>query len=187
VIAVLQQRFIGLMFHVDTNRINARQQLENMNRLETWAVNDVIALEMAEVALNEAVAGNDARRREKAMASIYSMTLASTPREREMLRDIEVILFPDGADTPNKRNDVEIVFNAAKYGRILVTADGGSRSQPMGILGNADTLKRAVGVDVMTDSDAVSLVEARIRRRDARCRWWAERSGTAVPEWVGQD
>lgn len=182
-----EQRYIGVMFHIDTNRINARQRLENMNRLEAWAESHVILLEMAEVTMNEAIAGSNTERRKKAMGSLYSMTLASTPHEQQMLRDIEAILFPAGADTSNKMNDVEIVFNAAKYGRVLVTADGGSKSQPMGILGNAKGLKRAVGVEVMSDAEAVALVEERIRRRDARCRWWAEKSGSPLPEWVDQD
>ena len=37
-------------------------------------------------------------------------------------------------------NDIEIVFNAAKYEGILVTADGGSRRQLGGILGNRAAL-----------------------------------------------
>jgi hypothetical protein len=183
----MDQRFIGLMFHLDTNRINAKQNLEHMNRLEQWAANDVIMLDMAEVALNEAMAGGNAQRAAKALNSIYSETFASTSQERQMLATIERILFPEGADDQNKRNDVEIVFNAAKYCRILVTADGDSRTQPRGILGNAGSLKKAVGVEIMRDAEAVERVERRIRARDARCRKRFELEGTPIPDWVGQD
>ncbi len=114
----MENRFVGLMFHIDTNRINARQKLENMNKLETWAENGIISLDMAEITLNEATSGNNAKRTSKAMNFVYSMTYANTPHEKEMIKNIENILFPDGADTQNKKNDVEIVFNAAKYANI---------------------------------------------------------------------
>jgi hypothetical protein len=183
----MDNRFVGLMFHIDTNRINARQKLENMNRLESWARNDVVTLDMAEVTLNEATAGNNPHRTAKAMDSISSETLATTPNEKKMLTTIEQILFPDDADDDNKRNDVEIIFNAAKYCRILITADGGSKTQPIGILGNAVSLKKAVGVEILTDVEAVALVERKILARDALCRRRAELEGTPIPDWVGKD
>lgn len=183
----MEQRFIGLMFQIDTNRINARENLENMNRLEQWAANEVIGLEMAEAALTEAVAGKNTQRAAKALDSIYSETLAFTPQERQMLTTIERILFPEGADDQNKRNGVEIVFNAAKYGSILVTADGDSKTQPRGILGNAEALKKAVGVQIMRDKEAVELVISRILIRDAGCRTRFEVEGVSIPDWVGQD
>jgi len=183
----MDQRFIGLMFQIDTNRINAKQNLEHMNRLEQWAANDVIELDMAEVALTEAMAGGNTQRAAKAINSIYSETFASTSQERQMLATIERILFPEGADDQNKRNDVEIVFNATKYCSILVTADGDSKTQPRGILGNAEALKKAVGIEIMRDAEAVELVESRIRARDAHCRKRFELEGTPIPDWVGQD
>jgi hypothetical protein len=183
----MDERFIGLMFHLDTNRINARQKLEHMNRLERWAADGVIMLDMAEVTLNEAMDGRNAQRAAKALQSIYSETLATTPNEQEMITTIERILFPDGADDQNKRNDIEIVFNAAKYCRILITADGGSKTQPKGILGSAAELKKAISVEIMSDAEAADLVKQRIRARDARCRKRFELEGVPIPDWVGQD
>ena len=133
-----------------------------MNQLEQWAAADVIGLDMAEVVLNEATAGGNRERSNKARQSPYSEALATTPREQDMLAAIERILFPDGADDQNKRNDVEIVFTAAKYDRILVTADGASKTQPGGILGNAVALKKAVGVEIMTDEEATAAVQKKI-------------------------
>ena len=121
------------------------------------------------------------------MDSISSETLATTPNEKKMLTTIEQILFPDDADDDNKRNDVEIIFNAAKYCRILITADGGSKTQPMGILGNAVSLKKAVGVEILTDVEALALVERKILARDERCRRRADLKGTPIPDWVGKD
>lgn len=183
----MQNRFTGLMFHIDTNRINARQKLENMNRLEEWADNGVISLEMAEVTLNEATSGGNEQRTKKAIGSIFSMTYATTENETNILKNIENILSPDGADTENKRNDVEIVFNAAKYCRTLVTNDGASKSQPNGILGNAERLNKEIGVKVITDEQAVNMVENRIKARDSNCKHYVEMTGAELPEWVGKD
>jgi hypothetical protein len=108
-----------------------------MNQLERWRADGVILMDMSEVAQGEAMSGRDDRRTAKALDTIFSMTYADTPQEKQKLLEIEAILCPEGAKTQNQSNDVEIVFNALKYGRILVTADGGSKSQPGGNLGQA--------------------------------------------------
>lgn len=180
------ERFIYRSFQIDTNRINSRGELQNMNRLERWHQDGVIHLDMSEVAHDEARAGGSARRTNKALGYIFTMTQASTLNEQEQIRTIERILFPHGAQTENERNDVEIVFNAQKYSRILVTNDGASKSQPGGILGKRSELAR-IGVTVMRDSDAVAYVENAIRRRDALARQIAEHSGVGLPKWVGLD
>jgi len=184
---IMDSRYIGLMFHIDTNRINARGKLENMNKLKEWAKNGVITLEMSEVTLDEASAGNNAQRTRKAREYIYSMTYATTQDEKTKLQKIEDILFPGGADNDNKRNDVEIVFNAAKYHRILITNDGGSSSQPNGMLGNASILKSEIDVDVITDTEAVARVEKMIEARDSICRHHAGNTGDKLPDWIGKD
>ena len=105
---------------------------------------------------------------------------------QERLQQIERILFPQGAHNDNQRRDVEIVFNAGKYGAILVTNDGDSRSQPGGILGNRAALA-AIGIRVVTDDEAVQMVREAIRNRDDMARKQAEYNGTPLPAWVGQD
>jgi len=97
-------------------------------------------------------------RTEKAYSYISTETLASTPDEARMLRKIKDILFPRGVKNINERNDVEILFNAWKYGAILITDDGGSKRQPGGILGNRDKLT-ALGIQVMRDHEAVEIVK----------------------------
>lgn len=175
------------MFHIDTNLLNSRQKIENMNQLEKWANDGVITLEMAERTLHEATAGNHPARTKKAIGHIFSITYADTGDERSRLAEIEKILFPSGAKDQNQKNDAEIVFNAGKYCRILITNDGASKKQPRGILGNKDELKRKCGIDVMNDSEAVDLVRNRIENRDKHCRVIAEKTGEALPEWVGKD
>jgi hypothetical protein len=179
-------RSVYLGFIIDANRINARQADPHMNRLETWRDNEVIELIMSESSHQEARAGGDARRAQKASMHIFSMTMASTASEEQELRSIEKILFPGGAVTLNQRNDVDIVFNAAKYRRILITADGGSKRQPGGMLGNRAALA-PLGVRILTAQEAVALVQQKIKERDEMARVSAKMEHRPLPEWVGKD
>ena len=135
-----------------------------MNQLEAWHKAGVIQIEMAQPAQDEAARGDSDRAR-KARGYVYNEKLAGTSREQESLREIEAILFPSGASGPSERNDVEIVFIARKYDCILVTGDGGSRTQPRGILGSRQELLQ-LGVEVLSNEDAVERVRKLIAQRD---------------------
>jgi hypothetical protein len=76
-------------------------------------------------------------------------------------------------------NDVRIVYNALKYRYILITGDGV-------ILRNRDELK-VLGLRVVSDEEAVALVEGAIRERDAEARDDAASDGEPLPSWVGRD
>ncbi len=180
------ERFLSRMLQIDTNRINSRGNIENMNRLEKWREDGVILVEMSEVAQKECLADRDPKRAEKTFGYIFSETLAETTEEQELLTRIERILFPEGAKTQNEKNDVEIVFNAKKYVSILVTADGGSKSQPGGILGHKEELA-GLGIQVMNDEEAVQLVRGLIADRDRLAARKHERFGVPLPDWVGRD
>jgi hypothetical protein len=181
-----QREMPQIGFIVDTNCINARQRMENMNKLEGWASNEVISLETTEIAQNEMVVGNNSARINKAYNFIYTMSEIELQEERELLDKIEKILFSSGADTQNKKNDVEIVFNAAKYLTPLITNDGDSISQPGGILGNRANLA-LLGIKVMNPAEAVELLTKEISNRDDFARTWASHYNKPVPSWVGQD
>ena len=112
--------------------------------------------------------------------------MGNTPGETQMMQKIENILFLENAATTSERNDVEIVFNAYKYGSILVTNDGASKSQPNGILGKREELAK-LGIEVMTDTQAVAVVRKLIAERDRRVIQRARRAGAPIPTWVGQD
>lgn len=183
----MPERYIYKMFHLDTNRINAKQRLDNMNTLEEWHNNNVINLEMSEVSKNEACAGNNVPRRKKAFSYIYSLGYSDTPEEKALLDKIENIIFPDGAKDQNQRNDVEVVFHAAKYHRILITNDGGSKKQPGGILGNAEQLMKEVGVKIVTDDEAIIIVRNEIDKRDQRARYILKNRGGELPDWIEKD
>lgn len=182
----MPERNLFLNFHIDTNRINSKAQLRHMNILEQWHERDAIYIEMSEIAQKEAVKTADADRREKAYTYGATETLAETPEEAGKLREIENILFPQGIKSRNQWNDVEIVFNAYKYGAILVTDDGGSKRQPNGILGNAKRL-RQIGIEVLRDHEAVELVRQKIIERDQLVREVASITGEPLPDWLGKD
>jgi hypothetical protein len=179
------RRRIYRYFQIDANRINSSGRLKYMNTLEKWHKNKVIKIKIAQPAQDEAAHGNRYRAR-KAYGYIFTMTESRTQKEAELLKRIEDILFPQGASTQNEKNDIEIVFNAWKYGCILVTNDGGSRRQPGGILGNRDKLID-IGIEVLTDEEAVALIKQLIRERDSRERKNSKITGKPLPGWVGRD
>jgi hypothetical protein len=166
-------------FHIDTNRINSRSRLENMNKLERWKEQGLIGLDMSDVVSGEARAGGDQRRTRKTLSYIHSGTMAETLEEQRQLTAIKAVLFPFGTRTQNESNDAEIAFNAGKYKAILVTADGD-------LLTHRDELLQ-LGIQVMTDHEAVALVEKRITERDKRARRSAQMRGVPCPDWVGKD
>lgn len=150
-----------LRFHFDTNCINARGKLAAMNRLEVWSRDGTIELMMPQPAREEAIADGNSARRSKANEYIFTMTHAETPDEMAMLQRLAATIFPKGFKKKNDEIDVEIVFNAQKNGGILVTTDGGSKSQPGGILGAQEALA-ALGIRVVTPEQACDLVEERL-------------------------
>jgi len=140
---------------------------------------------MADVAQEEAATGNSARAR-KAFSLIFTGSTNLTAPEHAMRARIAQVLFPAGPATQSEDNDVQIVFHAWKNRCTLITNDGGSRSQPGGILGHRSELA-GPGSSVITDAEAVSWVEEQICNRDDRERRWSEMTGEPLPDWVGND
>jgi hypothetical protein len=93
---------------------------------------------------------------------------------------------PINVSSRSELNDVEIVFNAWKYSDGLITADGGSKRQRKGILGNSDQLEK-LGIRIFRDFEAVDLVKQRIVDRDSEAKVMAATTGDPLPEWVGKD
>jgi hypothetical protein len=180
----MEPRLLRLMLHIDTNLINARQKLDAVIRLETWYADGVVLINMSSTAHSEAKAGNDELRTRKANQQIFTMTQPGDSTDRTY-RMIESALFPDGAKDDNQRNDVRIVFEAAKYGAILVTGDGGSKAQPGGILGNREKLKGLVRI--VSPDEAVAFVQEKIRERDEFNARVVHEYGGELPAWTGAD
>jgi hypothetical protein len=172
--------------HFDTNLIYSRQTLPAVNQLEQWFADRVVLINMAGTAREEALAGNDTRRTEKANRQIFTMTTPA-PVNSARFKAIEATLFPCGAKDENQRNDIRIVADAIHYQAILVTNDGGSRSQPGGILGNRDALRRQFSLRILSADEAVDFVRSKIRERDDFNRQWVEEFGGKLPDWTGPD
>ncbi len=173
------------IFHIDTNLINSRGKLESMNQIEKWANDEIILVNMSGVSFKEAQAGGDLARTKKALSHIFTLTDESIDLNDPLYRKIGATLFPNGIHTDNQRNDVKIVFEAAKYAAILVTKDGGSRTQPGGILGNRNKLRGIVSI--MSDTEAVAFIQGKIRERDEFNLRVAKEFSVELPAWTGKD
>jgi len=173
------------VIHIDTNLINSRGKLDAMNRLERWADDGLIVINISDTGMSEALAGNDVQRTRKALAQIYTINNISPDTSDPIYKKIESALFPGGATTQNQRNDVAIVCEAAKWGAILVTGDGASKSQPGGILGNRDKIKDYV--KIMTADETVAFVRNKLDERDEFNRRVVSECGGELPEWTGKD
>lgn len=183
----LQRRMLYIpVLHIDTNLINARQKLIPVNQLEKWSADGVILINMAGTARNEALAGGNAQRLRKANQQIFTTTAPEDPGAGQF-KAIETLLFPGGAHDENQRNDVRIVADAIHYAAILVTNDGGSKSQPGGILGNRRALSQQVGVRILSAEEAVDFVRSKIRERDNFNRQVAREFGGTLPNWTDKD
>ena len=178
-------RYVFLELSIDTNRINARQQLPSMNQLEEWRKRGVISLEMSQVAFVEATAGHPGEREPKAKGYVRCI-LRESPRLALLRQQVVDALFPSGCRSPQDHRDVDIVLAAQRYGGYLVTDDGASNTQPAGILGRREQLAR-LGVNVMRDCEAVCLVRTKIEQRDDLARSIAKATGQQLPDWVGAD
>lgn len=178
------------IFHLDANLINARQKLEAVNLLEKWRDDDVICLVMAGAAHAEAQAGagdNAKTRMRKAASHIFTINDAGGAKEDDSYTKIKMILWGDGTVNDNQANDVEVVCEAIKWHAILVTNDGGSKSQPGGILGNREELLRQLCVRIYRPEEAVEYIRSKITERDEFNSQVAALSGKPAPEWTGQD
>jgi hypothetical protein len=151
-----------------------------MNQLEKWHRNGVIRLSMCWTAQAEASTGHGRRRSQKAWGYTAPLPLITTRGERDFLDKISVILFGRRPKSAAEERDCLIVFTAKKYFAVLITNDGGSKTQPRGILGSRDDLA-TLGVTVMRDWEAVDRVRLLIQRRDQEARWAAERFALPLP------
>jgi hypothetical protein len=143
------------VLQLDTNLINASQKLTAINQLERWHEEGLITITMSATAHSECYADGDVVRKRKANQRIFTATPALDPTD-PLFQAVEQVLFPRGACNENQKNDIRIVCEAAKYCAILVTSDGGSKSQPGGMLGNRHKLKHLV--QILSPDEAVNFI-----------------------------
>lgn len=181
----LPTRCVGRIYQLDANRINARRRDPAMNKLEQLKANGVVSLVMSDTAYAEAGRDGDARL-QKTRDYTWIKYKDADDVDVDLRRRIEEVLFPEGAQNQNQRNDVDILFKAERLQHVLITSDGGSKRQPGGMLGNAAELAK-LGVVVLSTEAAVSQITQLISERDAEVRRLAARQGLSLPEWVGAD
>lgn len=172
------------ILQIDTNLINARQKLSAVNKLELWAKNDVILINMSSIAYEEAQADGNPLRVKKANQQIFTVSDAASEDDPDFQK-VAAALFPDGVKDDNQRNDIKIVCDAIHYQAILVTSDGASRTQPGGILGNRHKLSPFV--QILSPDEALAFVEGKIKERDEHNERIVREFGGTLPEWTGQD
>lgn len=172
------------VLHIDTNLINARQKLESINQLERWYENEVILINMSSTAHAEAKADGHPLRTRKANQQIFTAT-EPVDEGDPLFGKVRDALFQGEVLDDNKRNDIQIVCEAAKYAAILVTGDGASKSQPGGILGNREKLKGIVSI--LSPDEAVAFVRAKIRERDEFNVRYVKEIGGELPAYTGHD
>ena len=172
------------VLHIDTNLINARQKLSAVNQLERWYEDEVILINMSSTACLEAQADRNAIRVKKVNKQIFTATTAIKASDPLFVK-VEAALFPDGAMNENQRNDVRIVCEAAKYAAILVTADGASKTQPGGMLGNRHKITHLV--KILSPKEAVEFVRTKICERDEFNARVVKECGGSLPPWTGRD
>lgn len=173
------------ILHIDTNLINARGNLATMNQIEKWACDGVILVNMSNASFNEAQQGSNVRRIKKALSHIFTLVDENCNESEPKFQQIAIALFPTGIKAKKERNDVRIVWEAAKWHAILVTNDGGSKNQLGGILGNAYKIKNIV--NIMRDTEAVEFIKSKIKERDGRNIEISNLTEQALPEWTGKD
>lgn len=183
-IPMLERLLAIKVLHIDTNLINARQKLDEVNQLEQWHDDGVILINISSVAFNEATADGNALRIFKANQQLYTATIPAEESDQDY-QFIKSVLFQNSIPDENKKNDIRIVCEAMRYNAILVTNDGASKSQPGGILGNRDRLRQYVAIK--SPQEAVSFIREKIQERDDFNLRVAQVEGGVLPLWTGKD
>ncbi len=179
------RRLLGTpIFHIDTNLINARQKIGEVNQLEKWADDGVILINMSSTAYKEAQVGNHPQRIKKTKQNIFTDSEAIN-QEDELFSKVADALFGSALLSSNQINDVQIVCEAIKYAAILVTNDGASKSQPGGILGNRHKLVELV--QIYSPLEAVHFIRKKIKERDDLSKEYVREFGGSLPAWTGMD
>ena len=127
-------------FHIDTNLINAKQKLDDVNRLERWAEDGVILINMSWTAHAESQADGNPYRIKKAAKQLF--TIDTGDADGDLMAKVGGALFSGGSQDENQRNDARIVCEAIKWHATLVTNDGASTRNPAASWATGTSYKR---------------------------------------------
>ncbi|MDS4076308.1 MAG: hypothetical protein RKO68_10155 [Candidatus Accumulibacter sp.] len=149
----MRKRRNRLLFLLDANACNARQQIAELNELERIGRSGLIDLEYTETTWDEA-RRNSERRQAKVDRRLFVGLNGDTELEAPWRESIARVVFPEGVLADDQRRDVEALLTAKLAGAFFVTRDGASKTQPGGILGHKVELA-ALGIEVLTFQEAV--------------------------------
>ena len=141
------------VFFLDANACNALQQIAELNELEEMARIGLIELQYTETTWDESRYGSAAR--DGKVAEFIFCGLAGVNELEVPWREtIGMIVFPEGVKNENQKRDVDALVTVKLAGGVFVTRDGGSTTQPGGILGHKAELA-SLGVEVLNFTEAV--------------------------------
>lgn len=145
------------LFLLDANACNSLQRIDELNDLERMAAEGVIDLLYTETTWDEAQYGCSKRMKKVNDYLFIGLSIDEhSDQIQQPWRDtIAALVFPDGIRTDNQRRDVDALLTVKMSGGIFVTSDGGSKSQPGGILGFKVKLAE-LGIEVLNFADALT-------------------------------
>jgi hypothetical protein len=144
------------LYLLDANACNARQSIPALNELERLAEEGLIQLCYTYVTWDEAQRGSVMRRIK--VDDFFYLGLASDDENKliqeQWRKKIENIVFPFHEKSESQRADIEALLIVKMAGGCFVTRDGGSTTQPGGILGHRDKLA-LLGIEVVGFDEAL--------------------------------
>jgi len=145
-----------VLFLLDANACNALQGIDELNKMERLANGGIINIMYTETTWREAAFGSQIRHRKvsqfdwNGLSEDYENNLLHQPWREQIGR----LIFPYGTRTDGQRRDIEALLTVKMSDGYFVTRDGGSKSQPGGILGHKSQLA-ILGIEVLDFTDAL--------------------------------
>lgn len=146
-----------VLFLLDANACNALQKIDELNQLENLANVGIINIMYTETTWCEAAFGSQIRHYKvsqfdwNGLSEDYENNRLQQPWREQIGR----LIFPYGTRTDGQRRDIEALLTVKMSGGYFITRDGGSKSQPGGILGHKSQLA-TLGIEVLDFTDALT-------------------------------
>jgi len=155
-----------LLFLLDANACNARQQLGELNELESMARVGLIELLYTETTWDEAQLGSSDRRGKVEQFFFVGLDNDEENTKLQMAwrNSIAAVVFPSGIANVTERRDVEALLTAKISGGRFITRDGASKTQRGGILGHKHQLAE-LGIEVLSFSEALTCAQTALNHR----------------------
>lgn len=112
----MRRRMLHFRLHIDTNLVNARQKLPEVNLLARWRRTKLFLIVMSGTARDEALKRNEARRTRKTNERIFTCWDEGRVGDGDpFFKKVESALFPGGA---RARARGTMYASSAKHGNM---------------------------------------------------------------------